>query len=113
MSFILVIKLLVKQNRRVNVSRTDPFFLLGTSLLLLNFFWGHLPSTPTAIIVLGQPSSPVLWLSAMLTIATTISLISVFHIWLCYSFVRIPMQRIATELYPTAVTKFSLMKAVC
>lgn len=74
------------------------------SLEQASFYWisfgGIFQVHLLQFIMLGQPSWPVLWLSAMLTIATTLSLISVFHIWLRYSLVRILMQRIATELYP-------------
>lgn len=42
-----------KKNKRVKVSRTDPFFLLQASHLLLKFFVMHLPSTPIAFYCAG------------------------------------------------------------
>lgn len=41
-----------------------------------------------------------LHLSAMLTIATALCLMSIFHIWLCCNFFRTLLQRITSELYP-------------
>lgn len=97
-----------KENKRVKVSRTAPFFYFKQGTFYWNSWRCIFQVHPLHFIGLGQPSPPTVWLSATLSIATSLFLISMFHTWLSYSFFRILLQKQHLNYIPMAVTKCSL-----
>lgn len=88
-----------KENKRVKVSRTAPFFYFKQGTFYWNSWRCIFQVHPLHFIGLGQPSPPTVWLSATLSIATSFSYLHVSHMAFL-QFLQNSAAKTTSELYP-------------